>query len=1052
MSTVPLEIPSLSHVTLRAPDAATLGDAKAFYTALGFQVVREEQGGIWLVYFTDPATSTPAPPRAAAADAATRREVATPAVLHLRVADPDAPVPRVPAPDRLQSAPVSLCFTVRSLRPLEHLVAAHNLRSDAAVRADGASYLYVADPLGNVVVFTNRAHPLAHRVLESASTPSSAGSPAPSFVIPWQPSVPVPYGAHDRSLLQQRLAATASPVLPPDVHIQQDVTGPELTLPVPAIATRKRRIGILTSGGDSQGMNAAVRAVVRMAHVKGLDPWAIYDGYQGLVDNVMRPLAWADVQGLLRLGGTVIGTARCLAFRERAGRLTAAQHLVENGIDALVVIGGDGSLTGADRLRAEWGSLLDELLATNRIDQVQRATYAHLNIVGLVGSIDNDMSSTDMTIGCVSALHRICEAVDAIEATALSHGRAFVVEVMGRHCGWLALTAALASAADWLFVPERPPLVDNWEEEMCAHLKKLKDRGQKKILVIVSEGAIDKNLKPIKSEYVRDLLAAKLKFDARVTTLGHVQRGGSPCFYDRYLGTVQGVRAVDEILRATPETPSPMIGISNNKITVEPLVQAVTLTHAVSTAIDAKDFARAMELRDPEFATSFDTFVAMNNLPVSVTGGQGLGVARVPRTLAASPTQNPRDVPTPAVPESGTGLRIGILHIGAPAGGSNAATRAAALLALNRGHTPLAIYNGVEGLVRGDWKPLTRRIVQNWTARGGSELGTNREQPGAQLGLCAYQLQRAGIQALLFVGGFEAFTAMHALATARKEYPALCIPMAHIPATISNNVPGTEHSLGSDTALNAIVDACDKIKQSASASRKRVFVMEVHGGNVGYLATLGGLAGGSTAVYIPEEGVGLHRVQRDVDHLIRRYSAEGAATKEGRILLRNEAVSSTYTTDVLCSILRAEARGLFDARSAVLGHLQQGGAPSPLDRVRATRLAAMCVDWIENQAAQAMAEADGKPALVYTMSKQSACVIGIQGATTVFTPVEDLMIDDTDLKKRRAQTAWWMEWRGLIPLLSGYTIDPDAMIPSPTGVAPPPPRGSDPPSPTKSDG
>ncbi|KNE60672.1 6-phosphofructokinase [Allomyces macrogynus ATCC 38327] len=625
-------------------------------------------------------------------------------------------------------------------------------------------------------------------------------------------AVPVPYGAHDRLILQQRLGATASPVLPPDVHLQQDVSGPDLSLPVPAIATRKRRIGILTSGGDSQGMNAAVRAVVRMAHVKGLDPWAIYDGYQGLVDNVMRPLAWADVQGLLRLGGTVIGTARCMAFRERAGRLTAAQHLVESGIDALVVIGGDGSLTGADRLRAEWGSLLDELLETQRISQDQRETYAHLNIVGLVGSIDNDMSSTDMTIGCVSALHRICEAVDAIEATALSHGRAFVVEVMGRHCGWLALTAALASAADWLFVPERPPLVDNWEEEMCAHLKKLKDRGQKKILVIVSEGAIDKNLKPIKSEYVRDLLAAKLKFDARVTTLGHVQRGGSPCFYDRYLGTVQGVRAVDEILRATPETPSPMIGISNNKITVEPLVQAVTLTHAVSAAIEDKDFARAMELRDPEFATSFDTFVAMNNLPVSVTGGLGVGVARLPRTLAASPTQNAREVPTPAVPESGHrpadrdpahwrtrrvpgwdwgfGRRAGcprtlaasatqkrarkcrhprcrsrapacgsgILHIGAPAGGSNAATRAAALLALNRGHTPLAIYNGVEGLVRGDWKPLTRRIVQNWTARGGSELGTNREQPGAQLGLCAYQLQRAGIQALLFVGGFEAFS------------------------------------------------------------------------------------------------------------------------------------------------------------------------------------------------------------------------------------------------------------------------------------------------------
>ncbi|KAI9183561.1 6-phosphofructokinase, alpha subunit [Blastocladiella emersonii ATCC 22665] len=327
--------------------------------------------------------------------------------------------------------------------------------------------------------------------------------------------------------------------------------------------------------------------------------------------------------------------------------------------------------------------------------------------------------------------------------------------------------------------------------------------------------------------------------------------------------------------------------------------------------------------------------------------------------------------------------------------------------------------------------PITRRMVLNWTARGGSELGTNREQPAGQVGVCAFQLQRNGIQALLLVGGFEAFTALHTLAGAREQYPALCIPMVHIPATISNNVPGTEYSLGSDTALNAIVDACDKLKQSASASRKRVFVMEVHGGNVGYLATMGGLAGGATGVYIPEEGLNLARIQRDVDHLQRRYAAEGAATKEGRVLLRNETVSDTYTTDVLCSILRAEAQGQFDARAAVLGHLQQGGAPSPLDRIRATRLASMCIDWIERHATGEPCDATSRVAAaaaaaagsVYTTTRESACVIGIRGADLVFTPVADLMLLNTDLKKRRARDAWWMPARGLVPLLAGYTMD-----------------------------
>lgn len=240
------------------------------------------------------------------------------------------------------------------------------------------------------------------------------------------------------------------------------------------MAQRKQNVAVMTSGGDSPGMNAVVRAVVRTAIHLDCNAYCVYEGYEGLVrgGKYIKQMGWEDVRGYLSEGGTLIGTARCMAFFEREGRLQAAKNMVLNGIDALIICGGDGSLTGADRFRAEWPSLLEELVSKGDLTKEQIAPYKHLNIVGLVGSIDNDLSGTDATIGAYSALARICEMVDYIEATASSHSRAFVIEVMGRHCGWLALMAAVATGADFLFIPEKPR-EDNWKEEMCSVIKQV---------------------------------------------------------------------------------------------------------------------------------------------------------------------------------------------------------------------------------------------------------------------------------------------------------------------------------------------------------------------------------------------------------------------------------------------------------------------------------------------------------------------------------------------------------------------------------------------------
>ena len=188
-------------------------------------------------------------------------------------------------------------------------------------------------------------------------------------------------------------------------------------------------------------MNPAVRAVVRAAIYRGCEAYAIMEGYEGLLrgGDYIKEMGWDDVRGWLSIGGTHIGTARCMGFKERDGRRKAAKNMILNGIDALIVCGGDGSLTGADKFREEWPSLLEELVEMNELTAEQVKPHEHLYICGLVGSIDNDMASTNVTIGAYSSLQRICEAVDYIDATAQSHSRAFVIEVMGRHCGWLAL-------------------------------------------------------------------------------------------------------------------------------------------------------------------------------------------------------------------------------------------------------------------------------------------------------------------------------------------------------------------------------------------------------------------------------------------------------------------------------------------------------------------------------------------------------------------------------------------------------------------------------------
>lgn len=316
---------------------------------------------------------------------------------------------------------------------------------------------------------------------------------------------------------------------------------------------------------------------------------------------------WNSVSDIIHIGGTIIGSARCMEFRERSGRLKAAENLVKCGITNLIVIGGDGSLTGANLIRVEWASLLDELLKAGRITDEERTINKILHIAGIVASIDNDFCGTDMTIGTDSALHRILEAVDAIVSTAYSHQRTFIMEVMGRRCGYLALTTAMACEANYLFIPEDPaPL--NWREKLCKKLNDERRSGGRLAIIIIAEGAIDIEGNPLTSEMVRMAVIDELKHDVKITVLGHVQRGGTPSAFDQLLGCRMGAEAVISLLNADDEDEACVIVQKGNRAFSIPLKEAVEKTEAVKVAIQEKRFTNAVELRGRTFSRNLKIY------------------------------------------------------------------------------------------------------------------------------------------------------------------------------------------------------------------------------------------------------------------------------------------------------------------------------------------------------------------------------------------------------------------------------------------------------------
>jgi 6-phosphofructokinase 1 len=309
------------------------------------------------------------------------------------------------------------------------------------------------------------------------------------------------------------------------------------------MSTSIKKIGVLTSGGDAPGMNAALRAVVRTAAFHNVGCVGIYQGYQGLIDNKVKVMNARSVNNIINKGGTVLKSARCLEFRTKEGRKIAYDNLQKQGIEALVIIGGDGSFTGALIFQSEF----------------------NIPVIGIPGTIDNDIFGTSHTIGFDTALNTVIDAIDKIRDTAISHNRLFFVEVMGRDAGHIALNTGIGAGAEEVLIPEE----DMGLDRLLESLKRSEKSGKSSSIVVVAEGdKTGKNVFEI-AEYVEKNLPY---YDVRVSVLGHMQRGGSPSCFDRVLASRMGVYAVEALLDGQSNM---MVGMQGGEMILSPLEKAI---------------------------------------------------------------------------------------------------------------------------------------------------------------------------------------------------------------------------------------------------------------------------------------------------------------------------------------------------------------------------------------------------------------------------------------------------------------------------------------------
>jgi len=749
----------------------------------------------------------------------------------------------------------------------------------------------------------------------------------------------------------------------------------------PVEAKRKIRMAVLTSGGDSPGMNSAVKSIVRYSLKNRIEVFGVYRGFEGLIAGDMRRLDWDCETHSSGQSGTYLMSARSARFKTREGRKEAAFNLIIRNIDALVVIGGDGSMAGALALKEEFEELYRELISEGRlnngnIDQKRKEeqemrnehciicktataplntlddsgqepgsaqgrcsesdessefvfdieTPRGIHVMGLPGTIDNDILGTDATIGCDTALMRVSEVVETLISTMRSHRRVFVLECMGRMCGWITLMAGFAVDAEYIFIPEAPNT--RWRGEMVESVRTAYYNNKQNIFVFMSEGAIDGDGNVIGVKDVeREIEQAGI--EVRSLVLGHLQRGGVTSARDRFLGTVLGMKAVEHVMNGVYNkvgSSAVMIVYVDDEAKPIDLQVVVEASKRMKACYEQRLYDEVMNSRCRQFQEVYRVYEhqrkGLNEAFRKETPDRRYMIEhqRIHREKKLS-SAVPSDTKRLLLGKSRR--RVGVLAMGDVAGGMNAVLSSLVQFGLCSEIDMVYFLNGHNGIldtrVRSA-EPFEFSIVQG---QGGIEIGSSN--PPADWDAVLRKLDEYKLDNLIAIGGTPC------LNLAMRSDKVLVIPCA-----ASNNFPGVSMCIGSETALNAIITCAESTQTSSTSVGKKVHLMEVGGGNCGYLSVVGAMCSSAFEAIYPESS----RLE-DILEINRRIRAKCECGT--LVIVRSVEAFDRIPGDALCKLLCSGSDVEYQC-TVVSG--MQGGLmiPSMLDRVYAKMLAYRAID------------------------------------------------------------------------------------------------------------
>lgn len=813
---------------------------------------------------------------------------------------------------------------------------------------------------------------------------------------------------HYDKIMDQKLMERKKEQEPTVLH---DNIGTEIILE-PKTTYSDIRLGILTSGGDSPGMNSAVRSIVRYSLNNSIKVFGIYRGFEGLIRGDIRELGWDNETHSSGQSGTYLLSARSEKFKTRKGRKEAVFNLLIRNINALVVIGGEGSMEGALILKEEFKELCEEIIAegwldpskvemkknegiwrkdvspnlsadnvmqseksvtgslsTEKVEDVivdylgsEALDELHFNItkpyeiqiVGIPGTIDNDIIGTDFTLGSNTALTRVAEVVEKLTSTMRSHKRVFVLECMGRNCGWITLMAGFAVEAEYIFIPEAP--ARDWKCEMLKSLKTAHYNHKLNIFVFVSEGAIDSEGNRVTTSEIKQEVR-NAGMEVRSLVLGHVQRGGMTTAQDRFLGTIFGLKAVEYIISG--EVNPVMVSVVGDEFVFVDLYEIVKKSKIVRKNFIKKRYGEVLKLRSEYFQQVYliheryrynlsQKFFKEHLYPREYSIGHLH--AHNERKLDSSSLISEKVEKLFMVKKK---LRVGILMEGPDSGGMNAMLNSLVQFGLCKDIEVFYFFNGYDGVVSLNVRQadiFEFSLVHN---QGGIIIGSSNTK-NIDIDAVEKRIEELQIDYLIVMGG-----------TVNLKLASKSTKVIIVPCTISNNFPGSDMSIGSDTALNAILIASEASRLTAMSIKKTVYVIEIAGGRCEYLTVIGGISCSVFDVISPK----LNKLE---DLILTKRKIKTALDKRGKnsiMLFRNESTFEYMSTESLCKILCSDEGITYNY--SVLGHLERGIFPSVLDRIHA-RLSAYKV-------------------IEVCLSHVTSGVVGVCSEKAVFSPVESVL-------------------------------------------------------------